>query len=166
MADAEPIREYPGLEELFKALGARLTGIETAQRGSRAEVRDGLEELSREQQQTNVHLATLNGTVSELRRRASSHSGKLADHAGVISELVTNQRVIMETTRLRDAHQEQDIRDARSGAWEARAVAGDVHTEAVGWAKGVQVRQAILTAAMVAMMLLVILGLFAVVVFG
>ena len=168
MADTEPTKEYPGLEQLFKALGARLTGIETAQRESRVEVRDGLEELRREQQETNVHLATLNGTVSELQRRASSHSGKLADHAGVISELVTNQRVIMETTRLRDAHQEQDIRDARSGAWEARLAAGDarteaveqvrgIRTEAVGWAR--EVRQAAISAVLVVALLVMVLAL-------
>lgn len=128
MTDIEPVKsEYPNLEDLFKALDARLTGIETAQK------------------ETNIHLARMNGTVIELQRRSGLHSGKLDDHDGLVAQLVARLAVVERVTEIRDEHQAQGIRNAAGDAWEARVVAGD----AVGW-----FRQAAVTAVMVLLLLL------------
>jgi len=79
------------------------------------------------------HLATMNGTVAGLQQRSESHSGKLEDHTGVLSDLNARLAVVERVTEVQDAHLSADVRDARSSAWEARMVAGDVRTETIGW---------------------------------
>ena len=113
MTDTDAKTEAPSIRDLLK------------------ELRDGQKEANAHQAQTNVHLVQINGTLSVHEHGIRSHSGKLADQADRIADLIANQRVIMATTALQDEHQAQGIRNAGGDAWAAQQTAADVRTEAV-----------------------------------
>ena len=125
MANDDAKVETIDVNDLLRTLISRLTGIEDVQK----ELRDGQKEANAQQAQTNVHLVQINGTLSVHEHGIRSHSGKLADQADRIANLIANQRVIMATTELQDKHQAQGIRDASGDAWAAQQTAADVRTE-------------------------------------
>ena len=159
MANDDAKAETIDVHDLLRTLISRLTGIE----GAQDRIEDVQKELRDGQQEMNVHFATLNGTVAGLQQRSQSHSGKLDDHTGVLSNLNARLAVVERVSEVQDEHLSAGVRDARSGAWEARVTAGDIRTEAVGWAR--EIRQAAISAVLVVALLLALAGL-AVLAFG
>ena len=160
MADDDAKAETIDVNDLLKTLISRLTGIEGAQdriEDVQKELRDGQKEANAQQAQTNVHLVQINGTLSVHEHGIRSHSGKLADQADRIANLIANQRVIMATTELQDKHQAQGIRDASGDAWAAQQTAHDVRGETIGWIG--QVKQAAIQAVLVVGFLAVLGGI-------
>lgn len=126
-------------------------------RGLLKELRDGQREMNRKQQEMNVHLAVLNGTVAKLKERSTSHSDKLGDLSSVQSVHSTRLAVVEQVTALRDEHQAQGIRNSASDAWAAQQTAHDVRGETIGWIG--QLKQAALQAVFLVVILAVLAAL-------